>query len=114
MSSHRLREIPDLNCLKRRHSPPREFIDLAHEQPRKERKTTAGDQDHAHKHEQEEDVILVSADGTLDLKKLLGDDKESRAPISTKNTNTTETTTKDGTTTIEATSHEFTKLLASL
>ena len=62
----------------------------------------------------QEDVILVSADGTLDLEKLIGDDKDSRAPISTKNTNTTETTTKDGTTTIEAANHELTKLLASL
>ena len=108
MSSHRLREIPDLNCLKRRHSPPREFIELAHEQPRKERKTTAGDQDHAHKHEQEEDVILVSADGTLNLKKRVGDDKEFRAAKSAK------TTTKDRATTIEEKNRELTKRLASL
>ena len=85
---------------------PTEVTNLADEQPCKVRKTT--------KHEQEKDVTLVSVEGILTLNKLLGDDNESRAPISTKNTNTTETTTKDGTTTIEAANHELTKLLASL
>ena len=120
-----MREIPDLNCLKRRHSPPREFIDLAHEQPRKERKTTAGDQDHAHKHEQEEDVILVSADGTLDHDDKDDDDDDDVRLVSAdgclhlksllEDTPTTKTTTtKDGTRTIEAENQELTKRLASL
>ena len=103
MSSRRLREIPPHNCLTRW---PTEVTNHADEQPCKVRKTT--------KHEQEKDVTLVSVDGMRTLQQLLGDEKKSRAPISTKNTNTTETTTKDGTTTIEAENHELTKLLASL
>ena len=94
MSSRRLREIPKHNGLK---TWPKEVINLAHDQPWKVRKTTKGD------HEQgEEKVTLVSADGMLDLKMLLGDDKEFRASISTQNTNTT----KDGATTIEARNRE--------
>ena len=104
MSSHRLREIPEHNCLKRL---PKEVINLAHDQPCKASKTT-NDQDRDH--EQEEEVTLVSADGNLLLKTLLGDDKELRAPISTKKA----TTSKDGATTIEEQNHELTIRLASL
>ena len=100
MSSHRLREIPEHNCLKRL---PKEVINLAHDQPCKVRKTT---KDKDRDHEQEEEVTLVSADGILVLKTLLGDDKE----FSTKKA----TTSKDGATTIEAENRELTTRLASL
>ena len=63
MSSHRLREIPEHNCLKRW---PKEVINVAHDQPCKDRKTTK-EQDHAQDHEQEEEVTLVSADGILNI-----------------------------------------------
>ena len=56
----------------------------------------------------QEGVILVSADGTLNLKKRVGDDKEFRAAKSAK------TTTKDRATTIEEKNRELTKRLASL
>ena len=102
MSSHRLREIPEHNCLKR---VPKEVINLAHDQPCKVKKTT---KDKYRDHEQEEDVTLVSADGNLLLKTLLGDDKEFRAAKSAK------TTTKDRATTIEEKNRELTKRLASL
>ena len=101
MPPRRLREIPKHNGLQ---TWPKEVINLAHDQPWKVRKTTKGD------HEQEEEVTLVSADGMLDLKMLLGDDKEFRASISTKKA----TTSKDGDTTIEAENRELTTRLASL
>ena len=102
MSSRRLREIPEHNYLT---TWPTEVIILAHDQPWKVRKTTKGD------HEQgEEKVTLVSADGMLDLKMLLGDDKEFRASISTKKA----TTSKVGDTTIEEENRELTTRLASL
>ena len=106
MSSHRLREIPEHNRLKRW---PKEVINLEHDQPPcKGRKTT---KDQCRDHEQEEEeVILVSADGNLLLKTLLGDDKEFRAPNSTKKA----TTSKDGATTIEEQNHDLTIRLASL
>ena len=56
----------------------------------------------------QEDVILVSADGILNLKKRVGDDKEFGAAKSAK------TTTKDRATTIEEENRELTKRLASL
>ena len=56
----------------------------------------------------QEDVILVNADGTLNLKKRVGDDQEFRAAKSAK------TTTKDRATTIEEKNRELTKRLASL
>ena len=56
----------------------------------------------------QEDVILVSADGTLNLKKRVGDDKKFRAAKSAK------TTTKDRATTIEEKNRELTRRLASL
>jgi len=99
-----LREIPKHNCLKRWHN---EVMNLAPDQPCKVRKTT---EDKYCDHEQEGDVILVSADGCLDLKMLLNDDKEFRAPISTKKA----TTSKDGATTIEEQNHDLTIRLASL
>ena len=58
--------------------------------------------------DQEEDVILVSVDGILNLKKRDGDDKEFRAAKSAK------TTTKDRATTPEEKNRELTKRLASL
>ena len=79
-------------------------MNLVPDQPCKVRKTTEGN------HEQEGDVILVSADGCLDLKMLLNDDKEFRAPISAKKA----TTSKDGAKTIEEQNHELTIRLASL
>ena len=100
MSSHRLREIPEHNCLKRW---PKYVINLAHDQPCKVRKTT---KDKDRDHEQEEEVTLASADGILVLQALLGDDKE----FSTKKA----TTSKDGATTIEAENRELTTRLASL
>ena len=106
MSSHRLREIPEHNCL---NILPKDVINLDHDQPCKVRKTTK-DQDHARDHEQEEDVTLVSADGNLLLQTLLGDDKDFGASISTKKA----TTSKDGATTIEAENRELTIRLASL
>ena len=56
----------------------------------------------------QEDVILVSADGILNLKRRVGDDKKLRAAKSAK------ATTKDRATTIEEKNRELTKRLASL
>ena len=80
-------------------------MNLAPDQPCKVRKTTEGKYCD---HEQEGDVILVSADGTLNLKRRVGDDKEFRAAKSAK------TTTKDRATTIEEKNRELTRRLASL
>ena len=80
-------------------------MNLAPDQPCKVRKTT---EDKYCDHEQEGDVILVSADGTLNLKQRVGDDKEFRAAKSAK------TTTKDRATTIEEKNRELTRRLASL
>ena len=80
---------------------PEVVINLARDQPCKVRKTTK-DQYHARDHEHEEEVTLVSADGILNIKKLLGYDEEFRISMSTKNT----TTSKDGATTIEAENRE--------
>ena len=82
---------------------PKEVIQLAHDQPCKVRKTT---KDKDRDHEQEEAVTLVSADGILVIKTLLGDDNE----CSTKKA----TTSKEGATTIEAENRELTTRLASL
>ena len=82
-------------------------MNLAPDQPCKVRKTT---EDKYCDHEQEGDVILVSADGILNLKKLLGDDNEFRASISTKKT----TTSKGAATTIEEENCDLTKRFASL
>ena len=57
-------------------------MNLASDQPCKVWKTTDRD------HDQEGAVILVSADGILDFKKLLGEDNEFRVSISTKKTTT--------------------------
>ena len=94
MSSHRLREIPEHNCLTRL---PKDVINLDHDQPCNVRKTTK-DHYRDRDHEQEDDVTLVSADGNLILQTLLGDDKSFGASISTKQA----TTSKHGATTIEA------------
>ena len=51
----------------------KDVINLAHDQPCKVRKTT---KDKDRDHEQEEEVTLVSADGMLVLKTLLGADKD--------------------------------------
>ena len=56
----------------------------------------------------QEDVILVSVKGILNLKKRDGDDKEFRAAKSAK------TTTKDRATTPEEKNRELTRRLASL
>ena len=82
-------------------------MNLAPDQPCKVRKTTEGKYCD---HEQEGDVILVSADGILDLKKLLGDDDEFKAAISTKKT----TTSKGAATIIEEENCDLTKRIASL
>ena len=82
-------------------------MNLAPDQPCKVRKTM---EDKYCDHEQEGDVILVSADGCLDLKMLLNDDKEFRAPISAKKA----TTSKDGAKTIEEQNRELTTRPASL
>ena len=106
MSSHRLREIPEHNRLKRW---PKEGINLEHDQPPCKGRKTTKDQYSDHEQEEEE-VTLVSADGNLLLKTLLGDDKELGAPMSTKKA----TTSKGGGTTIEAENRELTIRLASL
>ena len=62
-----------------------EVMNLVPDQPCKVRKTT---EDKDCDHEQEGDVILVSADGILDFKKLLGDDGEFHDPISTQKATT--------------------------
>ena len=54
-------------------------------------------------------MILVSADGILDLKKLLGDDEEFHDPISTQEA----TTSKDGAKAIEEQDRELTTRFAS-
>ena len=55
-------------------------------------------------------MILVSADGCLDLKMLLDDDEEFHDPISTQKA----TTSKDGAKTIEEQNRELTTRPASL
>mgnify|MGYP003328632898 FL=1 len=82
-------------------------MNLAPDQPCKVRKTT---EDKYCDHEQKGDGILVSADGLLVLKMLLGDDEEFHDPISTQKA----TTSKDGAKTIEEQNRELTTRLASL
>ena len=99
-----MREIPKHNCLKRWHN---EVMNLVPDQPCKVRKTT---EDKYCDHEQKGDGILVSADGLLVLKMLLGDDEEFHDPISTQKA----TTSKDGAKTIEEQNRELTTRPASL
>ena len=63
-------------------------MNLVPDQPCKVRKTT---EDKYCDHEQEGDVILVSADGNLVFKTMLGDDKEFKAFILTKKATTSRT-----------------------